>query len=338
MPGCSDLHNGISICHPRKSVCVKGRGTLGFRRFHMATFRAFWLLALAGLALFGPQSRAVSTNLVFDATTKEFVAKPGERTAEFDFAVTNTGPVQVTINSVRASCGCTTPKLPSLPWKLEPGASGSFHVTTDLAGKFGTFQKSVFMDTTEGAKLVYVKITVPTGTNASAMMAGVDARTRNMQIAHADPQAIFRGECANCHSKPTLGKKGEELFTAACAICHESNERAVLVPDLHALKQAPTEAYWDAWIRNGKVGTMMPAFALEKQGPLSNEQIESLVEYLQKDFPARKAHGSGIRTASAVKRSAAPQIELPGSAPLLPPVAPTVPPPAPSPVAPTPNK
>jgi mono/diheme cytochrome c family protein len=305
----------------------------------MAKFRALWLLALAGMFLTIPQSRAISTNLVFDSTLKEFVAKQGDRTAEFDFAVTNTGPEQITINSVRASCGCTTPKLPALPWKIEPGASGSFHVTTDLAGKFGTFQKSVFMDTTEGPKLVYVKITMPAAVAGAAGLTGnVDARTRNMQIAQADPQAIFRGECASCHSKPATGKKGEELFAAACAICHESDQRAVLVPDLHALKQTPNEAYWDAWIRNGKVGTMMPAFTQEKQGPLSNEQIESLVAFLVKDFPARKAHGHGISTASAPASAtarAAAQIELPGNLPIIPP-APSES--VPSRTAPAPNK
>src|SRR6476619_4168287 len=116
----------------------------------MAKIRAFWLVTLTGIVLLFPASRAVSTNLVFDAITKEFNAKAGEHTAEFDFSVTNTGPEAVTINSMRASCGCTTPKHPDFPWKLDPGASGSFHVTTDLAGKFGSFQKSVFMDTSEG--------------------------------------------------------------------------------------------------------------------------------------------------------------------------------------------
>src|ERR1051325_709335 len=246
----------------------------------MATFRAYWLAALTGLATLLPAAHALSTNLVFDATTKEFVAKVGDRTAEFDFSVTNTGPTEVTINSVRASCGCTTPRLPALPWKINPNESGSFHVTTDLAGKFGSFQKSVFMDTSEGAKIVYVKINMPTVTDPASALAGMDSRTRNMQIAHADPQAIFRGDCASCHAKPTLGKKGEELFTTACGICHESDQRAVLVPDLHALKQTPTQEYWDAWVRNGKVGTMMPAFSLEKHGPLSDEQIDSLVAYL----------------------------------------------------------
>ena len=309
----------------------------------MATFRAFWLVALTGIAVLVPAARAVSTNLVFDAITKEFVAKVGERSAEFDFSLTNTGPTEVTINSVRASCGCTTPKLPTLPWKLQPNESGSFHVTTDLAGKFGTFQKSIFMDTTEGPKMLYVKVVMPVTAGTMANVPNVDARTRNMQIAHADPQAIFRGDCASCHSKPTLGKKGEELFTAACAICHESDQRAVLVPDLHALKQTPTKAYWESWIRNGKVGSMMPAFALDKQGPLSNEQIDSLVEYLATDFATRKPHAPDLHMVNLPSRtvtvngavlsvgaqpqpqprpisSAPPQIELPGSSPLLPPV------------------
>jgi mono/diheme cytochrome c family protein len=309
-----------------------------------------------------------ATNLVFDATSKEYVSKVGERTAEMDFSLTNVGPTDITINSVRASCGCTTPKLPVMPWILKPNESGSFHVTTDLAGKFGTFQKSIFMDTSDGPKLLYTKVVMPVTANGMASAPGVDARTRNMQIAHADPQAIFRGDCANCHSKPTLGKKGEELFTAACAICHESDQRALLVPDLHALKNTPTRAYWDAWIRNGKVGSMMPAFTLEKRGPLSDEQIDSLVDYLIAEFPTRKPHApdlSMVQTASAAgvpavqpqppiqairtprtitvngqvipvnsgQNAAAPvpeRIELPGSLPLLAPPPPAPPGPSPS--------
>lgn len=296
----------------------------------MAIFRAFWLVALAG-ALLAPLSRAGSTNLVFDAITKELTAKAGDRTAEFDFAVTNTGPELVTINSVRASCGCTTPKLPILPWKLEAGASGSFHVTVDLAGKFGTFQKSVSIDSSEGPKVVYVKVVMPTNMAATSAAPGVDARTRNMQIAKADPQAIFRGDCASCHSTPALGKKGEQLFTAACGICHESDQRAALVPDLMALKQTPNEIYWDAWIRNGKVGTMMPAFSLEKHGPLSDDQIQSLVDYLMTDFKTRKPRGHTVATATpAVKQPSVAPVELPGNLPLFPPVPPQTPTPSPN--------
>jgi cytochrome c553 len=303
----------------------------------MARLRALWFSAFIGLAFCLSAGAATSTNLVFDALLKEYTAKVGEATAEFDFSVTNTGPVDVTINSVRASCGCTTPKMPPLPWTLKPNEFGSFHATVDLRGKIGTFQKSIMIESTEGPKMLYIKCILPLNADGSSMaMPGMDARTRNMQLAHADRQIVFRNDCASCHAKPTVGKKGEELFTAACAICHEAEHRAATVPDLHALKQTPTPAYWDAWIRNGKVGSMMPAFALDQKGPLSDDQIGSLVDYLMTDdFKNRKPTPAPVPTTASVPaqppltsrpvrtlapfRNVPPPAPLPGSEPLLPP-------------------
>jgi hypothetical protein len=126
------------------------------------------------------------------------------------------------------------------------------------------------------------------------------------------------------------------------------------VTDLHALKQTPTKAYWEAWIRNGKVGSMMPAFTLEKHGPLSNEQIDSLVDYLMTEFPTRKPHAPDLSMVAAASAAptinvngapvattvvgrdsaptrrpnvvaAPPHLELPGNGPLLPPSPPSPP-------------
>jgi cytochrome c5 len=263
----------------------------------MRTLRLFCLILVATV-LIAPSAHAVSTNLVFDALTKEYNAKVNEATAEFDFSLTNTGPAEITINNVHASCGCTTPKLPSLPWKLAPGESGAFHVTTDLRGKLGTFQKSISFETTDGPKMIFVKISVPTNsTGGNLGVPGMDSRTRNMQLSHADRQIVFRNDCATCHAKPAEGKKGEELYAAACGVCHEAKLRAALVPDLHTPKQLPTVAYWDAWIRNGKVGTMMPAFSQEQGGPLTDEQIGSLVEYMINKFEVRSIGGKPTATA-----------------------------------------
>ena len=319
----------------------------------MGRFRILWLAAFAAIGLLFPGAQALSTNLVFDAFMKEFTAKPGDLTAEFEFAVTNTGPTDITINSVHASCGCTTPKLPELPWTLKPGTNGSFYATVDLRGKFGTFQKTISLETTEGMKLVMLKCILP---NNSPGAPGMDPRTRNMQLANADRQIVFRADCAACHATPAAGKKGEELFTAACAICHEAEHRAALVADLHNLKQTPTEAYWDAWVRNGKVGTMMPAFAHDQGGPLSDEQITSLVSYMMTDFPTRKPHPPAtaniqmtastpqpgvqttlppiqqpVRRPISVQRQRLPPAPLPGSGPLFS-APPPAPPSSPSPV------
>jgi mono/diheme cytochrome c family protein len=264
----------------------------------------------------------INGNLAFDTLSKNYSAAVGEMTAEFDFSVTNNAATNITINSVRASCGCTTPKLPPLPWTLAPGKNGSFHVTVDLHGKAGTFQKSVFMDTTDGTKTVFVNVTMPTAVAAP----GMDARARNMQAALADRQVIFKNDCATCH-KPSPDLMGEKLFVSTCGICHEAEHRATSVPDLHASKAPPTEAYWEAWIRYGKVGTMMPAFSTENDGPLSDGQINSLVSFLSKDFPNRKVKTTAVKPFSPppIRTFAAPsavqRVPLQSAAP-LPPAAP----------------
>ncbi len=53
-----------------------------------------------------------------------------------------------------------------------------------------------------------------------------------------------------------------------------------MVPDLFA-QDKPTDAnYWRSWIKFGREGSLMPAFMQDRGGPLSVEQIESLVNYL----------------------------------------------------------
>jgi mono/diheme cytochrome c family protein len=226
----------------------------------------------------GPEHEAIS----WDAVNKEYTAKAGELTAQFIFNLTNTSPHDVTINWVRPSCGCTAAKLPPTPWTLAPGASGQMEFNIDLRGKYGVLSKYVNVDTTVGAKLLGLKVSIP-----GAAAPGLDMRTRNMQLAFADRQLVFRNDCAKCHVIPAIGKKGEDLFQTACGICHEAPHRATMVPDLHNLNTPPTKEYWEHWVRNGRPGSLMPAFAQTQGGPLSDEQIQSLVTYLTHYFPPR---------------------------------------------------
>jgi mono/diheme cytochrome c family protein len=102
-----------------------------------------------------------------------------------------------------------------------------------------------------------------------------------------DRQAVFRNDCASCHVAPTVGKQGAELFQAACAICHSAAHRAGMVPDLGIAREPRDAAYWRKWIREGKVGTLMPGFAVAHGGPLTEEQIESLIAFAMKSLPAQ---------------------------------------------------
>lgn len=237
---------------------------------------------------FPPRVSAQYTpRLAWDSDFKQSIAKPGETNAQFAFSLTNISTIDVVVNRVTTSCGCTIARLPSVPWRLPPGASGQIDVTVDLRNKWGTLQKFITVDTSDGLKPLRVQITIPTQTTPPPLL--VSDRSRNMETARADRQAVFKGDCARCHAAPVVGKMGNALFQAACAICHESDHRATMVPDLRALNHATDRQFWKSWIVSGKPGTLMPAFAASEGGPLTEAQIDSLTDYLSAKFPQRTA-------------------------------------------------
>jgi mono/diheme cytochrome c family protein len=197
-----------------------------------------------------------------------------------------TRPVPVTILEVRPSCGCTTAQLPPLPWIIAPGTNGQIALTVNLAGKTGMQVKTVNVKTDKGFKQLILKINilppvVPTQSEAD--------RARAVEVAKADRQAVFRGDCAICHIKPATGKYGKPLYDAVCAICHESKSRASMVTDLHNIKTPTNVDFWQTWIAHGKAGSLMPGFATADGGPLSDTQIASLAGYLNMTFPSQPA-------------------------------------------------
>jgi len=225
----------------------------------------------------------LSDFLTWDANQKEYVAAFGEAEAHFKFALTNISRQVVTIYKVSTSCGCTTAHLPPMPWALAPGTNGEIGVTMNLAGKMGVVYKSVTVNTDKGTKLLLVKVTIMPGTNNP----GMGTREQNQKLALADRQAVFKGDCARCHVQPGAGKMGKELYMAVCAVCHEAEHRASMVPDLHNLTHETSHELWEVWINFGKPGSLMPAFAKPEGGPLSQAQIRSLADYLSATIPAK---------------------------------------------------
>jgi len=222
----------------------------------------------------------------WDALLKEYTAKPGELSAHFTFSLTNTTDAEVTITSVRTSCGCTVAKLPTVPWHIPAKTNGTFDVTVDLRGKTGVLTKTVTVESSAGFRFLTVRVSVPGGAVPSTPMAD---RARNMQMSMADRQAVFKGDCAACHWQPVIGKQGEALYKAGCAVCHDAEHRASMVPNLRALNHPTDHDYWKNWVTNGKPGTLMPAFGTQGGGPLTDIQIDSLVEYLSGPFQNQKA-------------------------------------------------
>jgi mono/diheme cytochrome c family protein len=197
---------------------------------------------------------------------------------------TVTRPVPVAILEVHPSCGCTTAQLPPLPWIIPPGTNGQFGLTVNLAGKSGMQVKTVNVKTDKGSKQLILKINILPPVAPSQSDAD---RARALEMAKADRQAVFHGDCAACHVKPGEGKYGKPLYFAICANCHESKTRASMVPDLHNLKTPTNVDFWQTWIAHGKAGSLMPAFSTADGGPLSDMQITSLAGYLNATIPSQ---------------------------------------------------
>lgn len=215
--------------------------------------------------------------LAWDAKLRELDAKEGQQSIDFKFALTNVWTNAVTVSGTQTSCGCTVAKLPSTPWVIQPGESGEISGTMNLFGKFGTVTKTVTVSSDVGATMLTVKVNIPMPDPKKMRESD---RQRNLAVASADRQAVFRGECAGCHVTPTVAKKGKELYTAACGICHDAENKASMVPGLRDLKHPTDYDFWLTWIKNGKQNSLMPAFDLKQGGILDQAQIESLAEFL----------------------------------------------------------
>jgi mono/diheme cytochrome c family protein len=246
--------------------------------------------------------------LKWDAESKDYNAQPGEESAPFTFTATNTSNAEISISRLSTSCGCTVAQLPSTPYKLGPGSNVSINVSLDLRGKSGTVAKTVSVDSSVGFKSLLVRANIPApqpAANASFPVTAKDNRmgdrAKNIQTALADRQAVFKGDCAKCHVDPGIGKMGKELYHASCAICHDpesghGGHRAAMVPDLKVAKAHRDLNYWQKWVMEGKAGTLMPAFAQAHGGPLTQEQIDSLVTYLYEAFPRAPQAQAAVTT------------------------------------------
>lgn len=225
--------------------------------------------------------------LTWDAVFKEVRPKLGAEKGELFFQVSNDSNRPVTISQIRPSCGCTLTRHPNLPWTLKPGESDQIHLAVDLKGKHGTLTKSVSVFSSAGQKDLSFKIHISNPGKVGVKMMSDSDRLKNIQIAAKDRQAIFKGNCKSCHYDAALGKQGEDLFVAACGICHETPHRATMVPDLSAAQKGiqRNQVYWTLWITHGKTGTLMPAFHQGQGGPLTSQQIQDLAGYLTKRFP-----------------------------------------------------
>jgi hypothetical protein len=86
----------------------------------------------------------------------------GEKVAH-NFVFKNTGKNNLVISSVKASCGCTTPKWSKEP--VKPGQKGSIEVVFDSAGRSGEQSKTVKVYCNTQPTMVELRIRCQVETN-----------------------------------------------------------------------------------------------------------------------------------------------------------------------------
>lgn len=112
-------------------------------------------VALFGFVAQAQEESANGAKISFDQKVIEYgkVEKGGNGTRVFKFK--NEGTEPLVLNSVRASCGCTTPKWTREP--IAPGAEGEITVKYDT-NRLGNFHKTVTVQSNASNQTVVLTI------------------------------------------------------------------------------------------------------------------------------------------------------------------------------------
>ncbi|MCB9245070.1 MAG: DUF1573 domain-containing protein [Flavobacteriales bacterium] len=86
-------------------------------------------------------NQADGAKIQFEKTQHDFGTIKEGTQATVSFMFTNTGSTPLVLNSVQASCGCTTPKWTKEP--IAPGATGEVTAIYNSKGRPGNFTKTI---------------------------------------------------------------------------------------------------------------------------------------------------------------------------------------------------
>jgi mono/diheme cytochrome c family protein len=241
-----------------------------------AVLMAAYVFSTSGVALHAAKPIPVDTtkknaSIKIDEDSYDFHDIELGTKAEHNFLISNDGTDTLVISSTRPSCGCTAAVLDAKDNRIPPGGTSRLKVTFDANNKpEGPISKSVTI--TSNAK------------NKPDAMVHIQGRVVKSKMAHKTAMhldGLFQGDCASCHVNKGKGELGARLFEADCAICHGTKTDGKPGPELASetmLKHTPKQ--WQNIIENGIPNSAMPAFHTKNKGPLGDEEIASLIEYM----------------------------------------------------------
>ncbi len=147
---------------------------------------------------------------------------------------------------------------------MNPGEKGRITVTTDTKGKLGKIAKSIRVHSNDTNR--------PQITLVLMMNIRDELHSRKYNA-----REIFRKPCAGCHVDAGKYNRGFDLFNSDCAMCHNYNKTAAPAA---AMRDIPEDRLRKN-IEDGVNGSSMPSWSETKGGPLTSEEIRSLVEFIK---------------------------------------------------------
>jgi len=185
-----------------------------------------------------------------------------------EVVIQNTGTADLVVEDLIAACGCTALMLKQKV--IPPGKEARFKVTLDTRGKTGEVFKTVTIVSNDPKS-------PETIVNLTAKIIAPKHPTFDVGL------DLFSGKCKSCHYDRAENKKGGLLYLAICAFCHGDfgEGHPGSGPKIKGSMPEDSLRYW---IEKGKKGTAMPGYAKAKGGPLDDEQIDSLVQFMKQRF------------------------------------------------------
>jgi mono/diheme cytochrome c family protein len=242
-----------------------------------------WLFAFAAVAVSGAEGDygKRGPRLRFETQTHDFgQLRSDQGVVTYRWVYHNDGDEPLRILGTRPSCGCTATAVDDR--EIPSGGHGALEVTFDPSEQHGTVRKTLGVSSNDPTD-PHVLLTI---------RAKVEVIAPPEPEAGAHPptggQSLLMGDCATCHAQPAAGKTGEPLWSAICAMCHGSEGQgaehgpSLRTPD-HLVSRDDEELA--VAIAYGTSNPRMPGFAELMGGPLSEEQVRSLVELVRRWGP-----------------------------------------------------
>ena len=185
------------------------------------------------------------------------------------FRLSNTGSKVLQLWHAQSTCGCTIPSLGKK--QLQPRESTELVVIVDTTMKQSKITKKVSLTSNDPVNRV------------TYFYLSMDVQNPHIGMSDEERAKIFTSDrCSSCHVSMGQGTHGKELYEADCAMCHGKRAQGVVGPPLFGNYENAVfkENIVQITSYGSKSHHSMPGFLYTASGPLSQEQIDSIVKYL----------------------------------------------------------